>query len=242
MPVAPLADLVAATIDVVAPLAGRDPAAIATEAIAPRPGEKAYEELMTEDESTRARDIGEMYAVLPAIEAHPAVVAAYRDAPRRAGRRLPLRRGRADDAATRSPARRRGVRERDGRRRSDGRPSAHEGPRHRRGRVHRPLGRRRAARARPHGPPRRQPRRRRRGEPRGVRGPPEAAARSRSATSATRRPAGAGPARSTRSPTSRPRSRSRTRSTTRRRRSTTTSSARSTCSRAPAPPARGSCS
>ena len=46
---------------------------------------------------------------------------------------------------------------------------AHEGPRDRRGRVHRPLGRRRAARARPHGPPDRQPRRGRRGQPRGVR-------------------------------------------------------------------------
>ena len=47
----------------------------------PRPGEKAYEELMTEDESTRARDIGEMYAVLPVD----------RVAARRAGR-LPTRR------------------------------------------------------------------------------------------------------------------------------------------------------
>ena len=47
---------------------GLDPSAIATRTIEPRPGEKAYEELMTEDESTRAVDIGEMYAVLPSIE------------------------------------------------------------------------------------------------------------------------------------------------------------------------------
>ena len=82
MPVATLADLVAATIDIVARRNGLDPAAISTTSIAPRPGEKAYEELMTEEESTRARDIGEMYAVLPAIEAHPDVIAAYEAAER----------------------------------------------------------------------------------------------------------------------------------------------------------------
>jgi FlaA1/EpsC-like NDP-sugar epimerase len=82
MPVATLADLVSATIEVVSARNGRDPATIATSSIAPRPGEKAYEELMTEEESTRARDIGEMYAVLPAIEAHPQVIAAYEEKPR----------------------------------------------------------------------------------------------------------------------------------------------------------------
>jgi UDP-N-acetylglucosamine 4,6-dehydratase len=81
MPAAGLADLVAAAISVAAPAAGLDPASIATIAIDPRPGEKAYEELMTEDESRRAHDIGEMYAVLPSIESQPEVVDAYRDAP-----------------------------------------------------------------------------------------------------------------------------------------------------------------
>ena len=81
MPVARLSDLVSATIAHAAPLAGLDPASIATEAMATRAGEKAYEELMTEDESTRAFDIGEMYAVLPSIDVHPTVAAAYRDAP-----------------------------------------------------------------------------------------------------------------------------------------------------------------
>ena len=79
MPAARLADLVAAAIDVVAPASGLDPAAIAMTTIEPRPGEKPYEELMTEDESNRARDIGEMFAVLPSIESHPDVIAAYRD-------------------------------------------------------------------------------------------------------------------------------------------------------------------
>jgi UDP-N-acetylglucosamine 4,6-dehydratase/5-epimerase len=82
MPVATLADLVRATVEVVARRVGRDPAAIATRAIDVRPGEKPYEELMTAEESTRARDTGAMYAVLPAIESHQDVLDAYRDAPR----------------------------------------------------------------------------------------------------------------------------------------------------------------
>lgn len=77
MPVARLADLVTAAIDVFAPRSGRDPGSIQIETIAPRPGEKAYEELMTEEESRRARDIGSMYAVLPAIEPAPNVVDDY---------------------------------------------------------------------------------------------------------------------------------------------------------------------
>ena len=80
MPVARLADLVSATIAHAAPIAGLEPAAIATEAMAARAGEKGYEELMTQDESTRAYDVGEMYAVLPSIDLHPHVAEAYRDA------------------------------------------------------------------------------------------------------------------------------------------------------------------
>ena len=81
MPAARLADLVAAAIDVVAPAHGIDPAAIGTEPIDPRPGEKPYEELMTADESSRARDVGDMFAVLPSIEPHPEVEDAYRSTP-----------------------------------------------------------------------------------------------------------------------------------------------------------------
>ncbi len=81
MPAVRLADLVAATIAVEAPAAGFDPAAIELTRIEPRPGEKAYEELMTEEESIRARDVGDMFAVLPAIEMSGEVIAAYRDSP-----------------------------------------------------------------------------------------------------------------------------------------------------------------
>ena len=81
MPVARLADLVSATIAHGAPRAGLDPATIAIEPMAARAGEKAYEELMTQDESSRAHDIGEMYAVLPSIELDPRISDAYRDVP-----------------------------------------------------------------------------------------------------------------------------------------------------------------
>jgi UDP-N-acetylglucosamine 4,6-dehydratase len=82
MPVATLSDLVDAAIDVVAPSTGRDPKSIRIRSIDIRPGEKNYEELMTAEESTRARDIGDMYVVLPAIEAHQDILDAYADAPR----------------------------------------------------------------------------------------------------------------------------------------------------------------
>lgn len=81
MPVATLSDLVTAAIDLIAPTVGLNPAAIATISIDTRPGEKNYEELMTAEESTRARDIGAMFVVLPAIEAHADIVEAYREMP-----------------------------------------------------------------------------------------------------------------------------------------------------------------
>lgn len=81
MPVARLADLVSATIAYAAPNAGLDPATISTAMMAARAGEKGYEELMTQDESTRAYDVGEMYAVLPSIDLHPETSTAYGNAP-----------------------------------------------------------------------------------------------------------------------------------------------------------------
>jgi UDP-N-acetylglucosamine 4,6-dehydratase/5-epimerase len=81
MPVARLGDLVDAAIEVYAPRFGRDPRAIERRSIPTRPGEKAYEELMTADESMRARDVGDMYAVLPAIDPLPEVRDAYAAVP-----------------------------------------------------------------------------------------------------------------------------------------------------------------
>ena len=79
MPVARLEDLVSGTIEHFAPRVGREPTTVAWSPIAPRPGEKAYEELMTQDESTREHDIGEMYAILPTTDLHPGVSEAYKD-------------------------------------------------------------------------------------------------------------------------------------------------------------------
>jgi UDP-N-acetylglucosamine 4,6-dehydratase len=94
MPAARLADLVSAAIEIVAPASGRDPSAIPTRTIEPRAGEKAYEELMTADESARARDVGEMFAVLPSIESHADVVSAYADSAA-----APVRAYRSDEVA-----------------------------------------------------------------------------------------------------------------------------------------------
>jgi FlaA1/EpsC-like NDP-sugar epimerase len=98
MPVARLADLVAATIDVIAVRHGHDPAAIGTRAIEARPGEKRYEELMTDEESLRARDIGDMFVVLPAIEGSQATQEAYAGVARPASGAY-----RSDDAEVMTP-------------------------------------------------------------------------------------------------------------------------------------------
>jgi FlaA1/EpsC-like NDP-sugar epimerase len=81
MPAARLADLVTATVAVFAPRHGRSPSEIATVRIPVRPGEKIYEELMTEEESLRARDVGPMYAVLPAIDTPHDLSLVYADMP-----------------------------------------------------------------------------------------------------------------------------------------------------------------
>jgi FlaA1/EpsC-like NDP-sugar epimerase len=80
MPVARLSDLVSAAIAVFAPRHGRRPNEIEIVRIPVRPGEKAYEELMTTEESLRARDIGPMYALLPSIDTQHDIDAAYRRA------------------------------------------------------------------------------------------------------------------------------------------------------------------
>ena len=81
MPAARLADLVTAAIAVFAPRHGRSPSDIATVRIPVRPGEKGYEELMTEEESLRARDVGAMYAVLPSIDTPTDLEEAYARVP-----------------------------------------------------------------------------------------------------------------------------------------------------------------
>jgi UDP-N-acetylglucosamine 4,6-dehydratase len=80
MPAARLSDLVDAAIAVYAPIHRQEPDGIRVVPIQPRPGEKPYEELMTYEESTRAKDLGDMYVVLPAIDLHHVTREAYRNA------------------------------------------------------------------------------------------------------------------------------------------------------------------
>jgi UDP-N-acetylglucosamine 4,6-dehydratase/5-epimerase len=80
MPVARLGDLVDAAVDHYLALLGRSSEVVERATIGARPGEKAYEELMNEDESRRAKDIGDMYVLLPALDVHQSLAAAYAEA------------------------------------------------------------------------------------------------------------------------------------------------------------------
>ncbi|WP_432738813.1 SDR family NAD(P)-dependent oxidoreductase [Maridesulfovibrio sp. FT414] len=67
MPVMRIVDLAKAMIDLVAPRFGRAPSDIGVEIIGSKPGEKLYEELMTEEETSRALEIENMYVVKPSF-------------------------------------------------------------------------------------------------------------------------------------------------------------------------------
>jgi FlaA1/EpsC-like NDP-sugar epimerase len=67
MPAVRILDLVQQLIELVAPLYGRDPSDIEIRCIGPRPGEKMYEELTTEEELRRTLELDDVYAVLPAF-------------------------------------------------------------------------------------------------------------------------------------------------------------------------------
>jgi FlaA1/EpsC-like NDP-sugar epimerase len=67
MPVVRIVDLVAELVETVAPLYRRDPREIEIRCIGPRPGEKLYEELTTDEELRRTLELDDLYAVLPAF-------------------------------------------------------------------------------------------------------------------------------------------------------------------------------
>ncbi len=62
-----IADLAAVMIDCLAPHYGLQPKNIAVNVIGPKPGEKLYEELLTEEESHRSLQLANFYVVLPAF-------------------------------------------------------------------------------------------------------------------------------------------------------------------------------
>jgi FlaA1/EpsC-like NDP-sugar epimerase len=67
MRVVRIVDLIEELIEIVAPLYNHDPKAIQIHCIGPRPGEKLYEELTTEEELRRTLELDELYVVLPAF-------------------------------------------------------------------------------------------------------------------------------------------------------------------------------
>ncbi len=79
MPVAAIVDLAHVMIEELAPSVGLDPTDVEIREIGARPGEKLYEELLTEEESQRAYDIGAYIAVPPALRrnGHQPVARAY---------------------------------------------------------------------------------------------------------------------------------------------------------------------
>jgi FlaA1/EpsC-like NDP-sugar epimerase len=67
MPVIRIIDLAQIMIEVLAPRYGYDPAKIELKFIGAKPGEKMYEELMSQEETTRSMEIEEMFVTLPAF-------------------------------------------------------------------------------------------------------------------------------------------------------------------------------
>lgn len=67
MPTVKLDDLVDVVIERVCREEAIDPAEVKKEAIGLRPGEKMFEDLMTEEEAHRAEDLGDMYAISPEL-------------------------------------------------------------------------------------------------------------------------------------------------------------------------------
>ncbi len=67
MPVMRIIDLARAMIDLVAPKFGKSSEDINIEVIGSKPGEKLYEELMTEEETSRSLEIENMYVVKPSF-------------------------------------------------------------------------------------------------------------------------------------------------------------------------------
>jgi len=67
MPVVRIADLATAMIDILAPVYGHDPAGIEIDVIGTKPGEKLYEELMSDEETRRSVELPGYFSVLPAF-------------------------------------------------------------------------------------------------------------------------------------------------------------------------------
>ncbi|WP_395022673.1 SDR family NAD(P)-dependent oxidoreductase [Dongia sp.] len=67
MPVVRISDVAEELVELVAPLYGRNPAKIEIREIGPRPGEKMFEELTSDEELRRTVELDELFAVIPAF-------------------------------------------------------------------------------------------------------------------------------------------------------------------------------
>lgn len=84
MPVVAIKDLARVMIKLIAPCYGRKPDVVKIGEIGPRPGEKMWEELNTEEEARRTYDLGKYLVVLPALAGpYGRSNYAYRDSPLR---------------------------------------------------------------------------------------------------------------------------------------------------------------
>ena len=69
MPVVRIPDLAEVMIELIAPRYGYDPSDIEIVEIGAKPGEKLYEELMSEEERTRSLELKDMFVITPAFKA-----------------------------------------------------------------------------------------------------------------------------------------------------------------------------
>ncbi|ABK17866.1 SDR family NAD(P)-dependent oxidoreductase [Syntrophobacter fumaroxidans] len=67
MPVMRIVDLARTMIEMLAPVAGIEPDAVPVKIIGAKPGEKLYEELMSQEEVARVKELPSMFAILPAL-------------------------------------------------------------------------------------------------------------------------------------------------------------------------------
>lgn len=80
MPTLRIKDLAQAMIELLAPVYGYRPGDIPIEHIGPKPGEKLFEELMTESEVERAVELNDMFAILPVFKGvNPSLSWEYKD-------------------------------------------------------------------------------------------------------------------------------------------------------------------
>ena len=81
MPAFRVGDLAEVMVEQYAPLLGYDPEDVPIERVGARPAERVHEKLVSRDESTYARDLGDMFAILPQIDVPGYEAVNYDDAP-----------------------------------------------------------------------------------------------------------------------------------------------------------------